>query len=260
MNALHKMFIWNGVVVYSGFSSDTGPHKHHALQITFSLDKSFSMKVSHQDYIQYEAIIVASNKSHVFESQNGNYLFIYLDPNTIEAKCITQYVLRDKESLGIDKSDFYDSLKWFYQSINSTKPCEQIRFDLNILLQKLFGCKPLIDPGEPRIEQVKSIINKNLSEICSIKEMADHVNLSESRLIHLFKEHMGLPIRKFILWNRIKQAIEELSKGGNLTQIAYSTGFSDSAHFSKTFSSMFGISPSEIFKKKNGIEIINCSQ
>lgn len=44
---------------------------------------------------------------------------------------------------------------------------------------------------------------------------------------------------------RLVTATERLAAGVSITDAAHGAGFSDGAHFSRTFRSMFGLSPSE---------------
>ncbi|HUL98536.1 MAG TPA: helix-turn-helix domain-containing protein [Mycobacterium sp.] len=49
---------------------------------------------------------------------------------------------------------------------------------------------------------------------------------------------------RLLLWLRLVDAIGALSGGASLTDAAHRTGFSDSAHLSRTFRRMFGMAPS----------------
>jgi AraC-like DNA-binding protein len=81
------------------------------------------------------------------------------------------------------------------------------------------------------------------------------VFLSESRLLHLFKEQIGLPIRNYILWIRLKKVVELIANGESLTYAAHEAGFSDSAHLSKIFLKSIGINPSFLIKNSKFIQV-----
>ncbi len=72
-------------------------------------------------------------------------------------------------------------------------------------------------------------------------QVAEQLSLSTSRFLHLFREHMGIPWRRYLLWRRMICAIQSMLAGSNATEAAFATGFSDSAHLSRTFKSNFGM-------------------
>ena len=54
----------------------------------------------------------------------------------------------------------------------------------------------------------------------------------------------GMSIKRYLLWAKIRRAVQLMADGGPLTQIALSGGFTDAAHMSRTFQRYFGLSPS----------------
>ena len=86
----------------------------------------------------------------------------------------------------------------------------------------------------------------------SVAEIAAKVSLSIPRLIQLFKQVTGTPIRRFRLWQRIFVTAEKLSTGLSLTDAAMEAGFSDYAHFSRTYRELSGGNPSDA---RNNTEI-----
>jgi AraC-like DNA-binding protein len=79
-----------------------------------------------------------------------------------------------------------------------------------------------------------------------ISVLANEVGLSISRLTHVFTEEVGMPIRSYVRWMRLVNAMEHLCVGGTLTAAAHTGGFADATHFSRTFKAMFGVGPSEL--------------
>ncbi len=92
----------------------------------------------------------------------------------------------------------------------------------------------------------------------STKLIAEAICLSESRLIHLFKEQVGIPIRRYLLWLRLIEAVKSVLDGYSLLDAAHNAGFADYAHLSRTFKKMFGNPPSLIFKNSRFVHVFSC--
>ena len=97
-----------------------------------------------------------------------------------------------------------------------------------------------------RVRKAAAWAAKQLDRRIGLTEAAEAVNLSPGRLRHLFVEHTGLPFKTYLLWLRLTRAVEHFAAGVSLTQAAHDAGFSDSAHLSRTFRRMFGISPAAL--------------
>jgi AraC-like DNA-binding protein len=89
-------------------------------------------------------------------------------------------------------------------------------------------------------------IERHIDEVPRLGDAATTVGVSPTRLTHLFTKEVGIPFRRFVLWTRIKRAVTAFQAGDDLTRAAVTAGFTDSAHFSRTFRSMFGLSPSGV--------------
>lgn len=102
---------------------------------------------------------------------------------------------------------------------------------------------------DPRILKIVELIKSEPASSYSMEALAEMINLSATRFIHLFKEQTGVPIRRFRQWVRMKKVIVLVADGKSLTDAALEAGFTDSAHFSRAFKNMFGITPSSLFNK-----------
>ena len=103
---------------------------------------------------------------------------------------------------------------------------------------------------DPRISQVLGILKSSMPDAPTPQELGEQVELSEGRLIHLFSEQVGVPLRRYVLWLRIRHIVFCLAIGKNLTDAAHEAGFADSAHLTRVFRSMFGLAPSQILRSE----------
>ncbi|SDU66877.1 AraC-type DNA-binding protein [Pseudomonas mandelii] len=94
---------------------------------------------------------------------------------------------------------------------------------------------------DPRLTKVTATLREGQM---GREVMAALVHLSPTRFSHWFVEQTGVPLRSYVKWLRLTQALQHMAQGGRLTEAAHAAGFSDSAHFSRTFRMLLGIDPS----------------
>ena len=108
-------------------------------------------------------------------------------------------------------------------------------------------------PIDKRIRKAMEIMREDPAQSHSLESLAESVHLSATRFTHLFKDETGVPIRRYRQWLRFRQAIQQITNGETMTVAAMQAGFTDSAHFSRAFRSMFGLKPSVLFRKSNPV-------
>lgn len=88
------------------------------------------------------------------------------------------------------------------------------------------------------IDEGFTIPNLNIAKIC------EDAGISHSHLLRLFKKRYNTTVIKYLINKRLEFACE-LLKNSDLTvsEIAFSSGFSDDIHFMKTFKKEIGITP-----------------
>jgi AraC family transcriptional regulator len=109
------------------------------------------------------------------------------------------------------------------------------------IIERLLGPQQAETAVDPRIQRVFDWMAQTSEGAITAATAASVACLSESRFSHLFVEETGLPFRTYVLWWRLMHAVELRAAGESLTEAAHQAGFSDSAHFSRTFLRMFGI-------------------
>ena len=101
-------------------------------------------------------------------------------------------------------------------------------------------------PIRPDIARVVNALGREPERFANVETAAELAGLSPMRFQHVFTETVGMPFRRYRQWRRMGRVIRALAKGENLTEAAYSSGFSNSAHLSTAFKAMFGLRPSDI--------------
>ena len=100
---------------------------------------------------------------------------------------------------------------------------------------------------EELMERIMKVVNKHLSDSdFTVDVLTQEACISRTQLHRKMKEMTGLSTSEFIRNLRLEQAARLLKeKKINVTQVAYTVGFSNLAHFSTVFRKHFGMTPSE---------------
>lgn len=95
------------------------------------------------------------------------------------------------------------------------------------------------------MDRIMQSINKHLADSeFTVDQLCTEVGISRAHLHRKMKEMTGLPITEFIRNIRLEQAARLLREQKlNITQVAYTVGFSNLGYFSTMFRKHFGVAP-----------------
>ena len=102
------------------------------------------------------------------------------------------------------------------------------------------------------MERVMKYMNEHLTDPeLNVEKLTEEVGISRAQLHRKLKEIAGVSAGEFIRNLRLEQAARLIEEGQiNITQVAYSVGFNNQAHFSTVFKKHYGMSPSEYAETK----------
>lgn len=132
-------------------------------------------------------------------------------------------------------------------------PAEEVFGRLNDWIENA-SSEPRCIP-DARISMAIALITRDYARNVSIDEIAKAVELSPPRLIQLFKQVTGIPIRRFRLCHRIFVTLLNLGNGMSLTDAVVEAGFSDYSHFSRIFKELGSVKPSELLSSRNLVDL-----
>ncbi|MBL0122271.1 MAG: helix-turn-helix transcriptional regulator [Betaproteobacteria bacterium] len=131
--------------------------------------------------------------------------------------------------------------------------------DAEQLIARIFGLAPsdLVTSPQPdsRVDTALTFLRESPELYGSIDALAEKVHLSPSRFAHVFKTAVGVPVRRYVLWMKLRRALDLAIAGDSLTTAALSAGFADSAHLSRTVRAMMGIAPEYLFRHRERLVI-----
>jgi AraC-like DNA-binding protein len=131
--------------------------------------------------------------------------------------------------------------------------------DAEQLIARLFGLEKMDwssdAPLDSRVDAALAILRESPQLYGSLDALAEKVHLSPSRFAHVFKGIVGVPVRRYVLWMKMRRALDLAIAGDSLTTAALSAGFADSSHLSRTVRAMMGIAPEYLFRHRERLVI-----
>ncbi|MEQ8945965.1 MAG: AraC family transcriptional regulator [Balneola sp.] len=228
-------------------------HRHPTIQLVLATQSTFTSKSNNGDWEEKTGLLITPNYFHECNANNVHIFSLDIDPESALGEWILKHQLEHQKIIDFPTDTTTD--------FNFDEISDQIEnnqwHEIRKVIENAFLFKRSYEPSQKddRIEKVINFISQNSDKPITTKRLSEVAMLSESRLLHLFKENMGLPIRNYILWYRLKIVITQIMKGKTLTQSAYEAGFSDQAHMTRTCVKMVGVPPSTLSKNSKFIQV-----
>ena len=116
-------------------------------------------------------------------------------------------------------------------------------------------CVHALSPGPPPMRRLDPRVTTVLNRIqasddlrVSLDTAAGMAFLSPSRFAHLFKQQVGLPFSRYMLWRKLTRAMLAIGSERTIADAAHAADFADAAHLTRTFYQMVGMAPSVLMR------------
>jgi len=227
------------------------PHRHFTVSILIGIDREIRFRSGSPGWASAGAVIVAPNVEQQLDARGAAIAILQIDPESDEFVRIAHHFENGK--VRVLPGETVTRLRQELGKSDLRSPTLELRARIIDRLESQGAARRPIDP---RIRKVLSIVKADFLSPPLAPELAAAVGLSAGRLIHLFTQEMGLPIRRYVLWLRLRDVMFSLAAGHSLTEAAHRAGFADSPHLSRTFRGMFGFPPSAISEGRGRVRIV----
>ncbi len=224
-----------GSLLFIGPGGTAARHAHHAVQLVWALHGEFT--VTFEAPHRRRAVLIPANVPHAIEAAERRVAIMLVEPHGARGAALDR---RAREQLGAEVVPDLDAAIAFPQLDLTVPEAARWRDAVLASLARDEPSVPLSSVSRRAIAYVESAVDGKPR----LAEAARRIGISPTRLTHVFSREVGIPFRRFVLWTRIKHVAEAIQAGDDLTGAAVAAGFSDSAHLSRTFRDMFGLSPS----------------
>ncbi len=246
-----QLYMGCGRVLYCGPLQHLETHVYGADVLHVGLYRPFRIRLADDgEWCGCRCAVVPAGIRHALDMAGGVHGKLFVERNSPDAIGFRKrFPYTGTAVTFFEDAETVECFRWVYEEDPRRAAVEQ---RLDRLLNSREQHAPELDA---RIRQVIERICREPDRNFSGQELASLVQLSPSRFLHLFHEHMGVPYRRFRMWKRLITAAELLQSSDTLTRAALDAGFSDAAHFSRCYRATFGVNPAPVFRKLVRFEV-----
>ena len=242
-----QWYLWDGGFLLIGRANAVvPPHEHHALQIVIAIDGEVGIKGKRGDWHMCRGAIVRHDVVHSFNANGALEAMLFVDPESTEGVCLRSG-LRDDITIvpGPRLAAPIAEFKRFVDQPLDSMPVPEL---IKTSVQSLCSGPPPTRRLDERVTRVLEAIRGSDELRMSIEDAAAMAFLSPSRFAHLFKQQVGLPFRRYMLWRKLTRAMLVIGRNQTISTAAHEADFADAAHLTRTFYQMVGLPPSVLMQ------------
>ena len=242
-----RWYVWDGGFFAMGRAHGVvPPHAHHAVQLVLALDGAIAACGEDQHWKTGYGVVIGADVEHSYDSRDALAAMLFVDPESAEGRWLSSSLGDPITVLPAQRvAGCAQELKRFHE-----RPMESM--ELGALIRH---CVQAVCTGAPPARRIDSRVTQVLRQIqqsddlrMPLEAAAASAFLSPSRFAHLFKQQLGLPYRRYLLWRKLTRAMLVIGREGTATAAAHAADFADAAHLTRTFSQMFGIPPTMMLR------------
>ncbi|WP_420465426.1 helix-turn-helix transcriptional regulator [Panacagrimonas sp.] len=220
---------------FVGVTGDNAPHSHHAVQVLLS-EHPQPLWTAASGWQDVRGVLIGPELSHQLDSNGEPVRLIYVEPHSDAGRRLMTALDEGLRVLTTDES------KAAQRALETTDAPDRALAELMSPASE----ESSRENGDSDIETWITALPTTLPDRLTAADCARQLGLSSSRFLHRFRAHTGLPLRPYLRWRRLLVALRAAMQGASLTDAAHAAGFSDAAHFTRTFRRHFGMAPSAL--------------
>lgn len=240
-------YLWDGGFVTLGRSEGIVPaHEHHAIQIVLAVEGSIGIRGTRGDWQITPGVIVRPDVVHSYNGNGAVGAMVFVDPESTEGVWLKTSLREDITIIPEARiAKCAAELRKFLEH-----PLESLEIGALIrhCVHGLCAGAPPSRKLDDRVTKVLAAIRQSDDLRMSIEDAAALAFLSSSRFAHLFKQQVGLPFRRYMLWRKLTRAMTVIGRQRSISTAAHEADFADAAHLTRTFYQMFGPPPSVMMR------------
>ena len=190
---------------------------------------------------------------YVYPIRSADGVIGFISVGGYQSQNAGEYINRAASLFGYSAENLSKSYSTLKKEIPDKARIDTLIYPLCQMLELAYLKEIKGDNGDTPIKRAMTYIQKNYSTPLNVEDICKHLGCSRSYFSHAFKRGAGLGFREYLINIRIENAKRLLTLSElNVTEIAFSVGFSDSNYFTSLFKKKSGISPLAYRKQTKG--------
>lgn len=241
---LTPLFLWPGGWLMAVSSLHNQPHQHVAASLLVGLEGD--IRVNREGHEESGRAVLVPPECRQSLHSDGPVAILHLDPDEPAWRALAL-----KQPLPTARQQWLgDTLLTLPQAENPAA----LVVDFLAHLRHLASPPPL----DARIAACCTWLRDDPEPAPTMATLAQQAQLSESRFRHLFREQMGVTLKRYLLHLKCQRALSLWRSGMNFTELAVLAGFYDQPHLNRTLRAMFDALPSG-YARGQTVQVVSLS-
>jgi AraC family transcriptional regulator len=242
-----RWYLWEGGFLLTARAQGVVPaHAHHAIQVVIAVDGSIAICGSDRAWHESRAIVVRPDAEHAFDFNGASGVMLFIDPESTEGAWVAASLRNDITFVSDARVDAVVA------EVGTLAGDAHDPGDIPALVRRIVRA---LAPGfaprrrlDTRVTAVLDAIRAADDLRMSLDHAAAIACLSSTRFAHLFKEQVGLPFSRYMLWRKLTRAMVAIASERTIAAAAHAADFADAAHLTRTSYQMVGMAPSVLMR------------
>jgi AraC family transcriptional regulator len=201
-----RWYLWEGGFLLAARAQGVVPsHARHAIQIVIALDGCVAIRSTNDGWRESRGIVVRPDAEHSFDCNGALGVMVFVDPESSEGAWLSASLRQDITSVPDARLDsMVPDLRTFAERPDETEDIAEL----------VRGCVQGLRPGlaptrrfDSRVTTVLNAIRESEDLRMSLDKAADMACLSPTRFAHVFRDQVGLPFSRYLLWRKLTRAM-----------------------------------------------------
>lgn len=237
-------------------------HVHDAFEIYYMKEGSCTYHIENHTYkvLQGDVILIPGNTSHrtAYGGAAHSRLLVncsgdYIPEPVRERLGAIGYLYRNRKAISqIEELFAKIEHEYTHADVLSPEVLKCFTAELMFVILRHKNEHEIKKDDSDFVTTVQEYIRNNYMNEVKLSALAEMLSVSQEHLSRVFKQETGVGFKDYLVQFRLQKAEDMLKHetGRAVSEVAYACGFNDGNYFSYKFKKAYGISPTEVRRKK----------